>query len=343
MKRTIFLICFFIVLTAGCRQNAVISPKDEITRVRVVKITPESAAVSIHSNGILSSAEELKLAFKTGGIVASVKVNEGDNVEKGDILAELNLSEINANVNLARNGYEKTLRDWTRAKSLYSDTVATLEQFQNATTALNVAKSNLEIAAFNLTHSTIKAPGDGIVLKQLVKENELVAAGYPVFLFGAKGKFWKVKSGISDRDIVKINPGDSAVVVFDAWPGVKFPAFVDQVSEMADPMTGTYETELSLDGMEYRLASGFVAGVDIFPVRKQDLTFIPVGAVVEAEGGRGFVYYVTDSGTVKKTGVDIVTISGSDVAIKGIPEGVNEIISEGAAYVKEGMKVKVVK
>jgi multidrug efflux system membrane fusion protein len=343
MKRTIFFIFFFLVLTAGCRQNAVISPKEEIIRVRVVKITPESANVSIHSNGILTSAEELKLSFKTGGIVASVKVNEGDNIRKGDVLAELNLAEINANVNLARNGYEKTLRDWTRAKSLYNDTVATLEQFQNATTALNVAKSNLEIATFNLAHSTIKAPGDGIVLKQLVKENELVPAGYPVFLFGTKGEFWKVKSGISDRDVVRINPGDSAVVVFDAWTGIKFPAFVDQVSEMADPMTGTYETELSLDGMGYRLASGFVAGVDIFPAHKQDLTLIPVGAVVEAEGEQGFVYYITDSNTVKKTRVDIVTISGSDVAVKCIPEGISEIITEGAAYVKEGMKVEVVK
>lgn len=343
MERTKFIILFFLVLTAGCRQNVEISPKEEITRVRVVKITPESASVSIHSNGILASAEELKLSFKTGGIVASVKVNEGDNVEKGDILAELNLSEINANVNLARNGYEKALRDWTRAKSLYGDTVATLEQFQNATTAMNVAKSNLEIAAFNLTHSTIKAPGDGIVLKQLVKENELVAAGYPVFLFGAKGKFWKVKTGISDRDVVRVNPGDSAVVIFDAWPGVKFPAIVDRVSEMADPMTGTYETELRLDGKGYRLSSGFVAGVDIFPAHKQDLTLIPVGAVVEAEGEQGFVCYITDSGTVKKTGVDIVTISGSDVAVKGIPEGISEIITEGAAYVKEGMKVEIVK
>ena len=343
MKRIIFLICFFLFLSSGCKHNTEVSPKEEITRVRVMKIAPEATSASIHSTGILVSAEEMKLAFKTGGIVASVKVNEGDNVKKGDILAELNLSEINANVNLARNGYEKALRDWTRAKSLYSDTVATLEQFQNATTALNVAKSNLEIATFNLTHSTIKAPDEGIVLKQLVKENELVAAGYPVFLFGAKGKFWKVKSGISDRDVVRINTGDSAVVIFDAWPGVKFPAFVDQVSEMADPMTGTYETELSLDGMGYRLASGFVAGVDIFPVRKQDLTLIPVGAVVEAEGGQGFVYYVTDSGTVKKTGVDIVTISGSDVAVKDIPEGINEIITEGAAYVKEGMKVEIVK
>ncbi len=343
MKKIVLLIFFSLLLFAGCRHRVEISPKEEVTRVKVVEITPDSAAVSIHSNGILASAEELKLSFKTGGIVARVNVKEGDKAGKGDVLAELNLSEIKANVDLVRSGYEKAIRDWTRAKNLYNDTVATLEQYQNATTALNVAKSNLEIATFNLNHSTIKAPGEGVVLKQLVKENELVAAGYPVFLFGTKGKFWKVKSGISDRDVVKINPGDSAVIVFDAWPGIKFPAFISQVSEMADPMTGTYETELNLDGMGYRLASGFVAGVDIFPAHKQHLIIVPVSAVIEAEGKQGFIYYVTDSGIVKKTKVDIVTISGSDVALKGIPEGISEIIYEGAAYVNEGMKVEVVK
>jgi len=343
MKRAIFFIYICLILTSGCRHNTGVNSKEEVTRVRVVKITPETASVSIHSNGILVSAEELKLAFKTGGIVAKVNVKEGGNAEKGELLAELNLAEINANVNLARNGYEKALRDWTRAKNLYTDTVATLEQYQNATTALNVAKANLEIATFNLNHSTIKAPGDGIVLKQLVKENELVQAGYPVFLFGTKGKFWKVKAGISDRDIVKINPGDSAVVILDAWPGVKFTAFVDQTGEIANPMTGTYDTELSMDGMGYRLASGFVAGVDIFPAQKQIVTLIPVGAIVDAEGETGYIYFVTDSGTVKKARIDIETITGSKVAVKGIPEGVKEIISEGTAYVNEGMKVEVVK
>jgi len=343
MKRIINLIFLCLFLVTGCRQSTQVNPKEDVIRVKVVRITPKATTVTIHSNGILVSAEQLKLAFKTGGLIAKVNVKEGDNVQKGNILAELDLSEIKANVNLASSGYEKALRDWTRARNLYNDTVATLEQYQNATTALNVAKSNQEIANFNLTHSTIRAPGDGVVLRQLVKENELVAAGYPVFLFGTKGKFWKVKSGISDRDIVKIYPGDSAIVVFDAWPGVKFPASVDQISEMADQMTGTYETELSLDGMGYRLATGFIAGVDIFPSHKKNLCLIPVASLVDAEGERGYVYYVTDSGTVNKAAVDIETISGTDVAIKGIPEGVNEIISEGAAYVNEGMKVEVVK
>src|SRR4030043_198899 len=259
MKRAIKYGFFFLLLLGSCRNETIKTVKDEATRVRVVKITPEDVSISVHSSGILASQEEIKLSFKTGGIVASIEVKEGDNLKKGEVMAALNLSEINANVNLAQNGYEKALRDWTRAESLYSDTVATLEQFQNATTALNVAKSNLEIAKFNLLHSIIKAPAEGIVLRQLVKENELIGTGYPVFFLGQRGKFWKVKTGLADRDVIRINPGDSAVAVFDAWPGVRFSAVVDLMSEMASPMTGTYETEMSLDGMGYRLASGFVS------------------------------------------------------------------------------------
>ncbi len=343
MKKAILFICFFLFLLSGCRNDTAPGAKTETTRVRVLKITPEDLSISVHSSGMLASEEEIKLSFKTGGIVAAINAREGDNIKKGDILAALNLSEINANVDLARSGYEKALRDWTRAKSLYTDTVATLEQFQNATTALNVAKSNMEIARFNLLHSTIKAPADGVVLRQLVKQNELVGAGYPVFLFGTRGKFWKVKAGLSDRDVVRINPGDSAVVVFDAWPGIKFPAVVDLVSEMASPMTGTYETELSLDGMGYRLASGFVAGVDISPAKKQTFTMVPVGAIVEADGQKGFIYSVSDSGTAEKHEIEIKTIKGPETVVTGIPQGINEIVSEGAAYLRDGMKVEVVK
>ena len=343
MKRAIKYGLFFLLLLGSCRNETIKTVKDEATRVRVVKITPEDVSISIHSSGILASQEEIKLSFKTGGIVAAIEVKEGDNLKKGEVMAALNLSEINENVNLAQNGYEKAFRDWTRAESLYSDTVATLEQFQNATTALNVAKSNLEIAKFNLLHSTIKAPADGIVLKQLVKENELIGTGYPVFLFGTKGKFWKVKTGLADRDVVRINPGDSAVVVFDAWPGVRFSAVVDLMSEMASPMTGTYETEMSLDGMGYRLASGFVADVDIYPSKRQTLILLPVGSVVEADGQKGFIWSVSDSGTAEKHEIEIVMIKGSEAVVRRIPGGVNEIVSEGAAYLKDGMKVEVVK
>ncbi len=343
MKRSVLYVSFLILLLSGCRNEPAPAPKDETTRVRVISIAPEDVSISVHTSGILSSEEETKLSFKTGGIIAVIKAKEGGEVKKGDLLASLDLSEIKAGVEMAGNAWEKALRDWMRAKNLYTDTVATLEQFQNATTALNVAKSNLEIAKFNHLHSTIKAPSDGTILKQMVRENELVGPGYPVFLFGSRGKFWKVRSGLSDRDVVRINPGDSAYVSFDAHPGIRFPAIVDQVGGISNPMTGTFETELNLDDMGYRLASGFIAGVDIYPSGEKRYILLPVGAVIDADGRSGYVFSVSDSSTTVRYPVSIEAIKGSEVAVTGIPENVRTIVTEGAAYLKDGMKVEIVK
>lgn len=343
MKSIISILALIALISAGCGNKSVKTTSQEVTSVRLTQISPETISFPVLSTAVLVSSDEMKLSFKTGGIVAKIPVKEGDRVKKGDILATLNLSEINAQVNLASNGYDKATRDYKRAKNLYTDSVATLEQMQNAVTALNVAKSTLDIARFNLTHSEIIAPENGIILKQFVYVNEFIASGYPVFLFGSSGKNWRVKTGLSDRDIVRINPGDSATVTLDAWPNIKFPAVVDQVGEMANPLTGTYEVEMTLSRTDYRLATGFIAGVKIFPSKKETFIMIPVGAIVEADGKSGYIYSVRDSMTTQKTKIEIVAISGSKAAIKGNLNGIKEIVSEGAAYLRDGEKVKIVK
>ncbi len=341
--KTKSILTFLIVLFAsGCRSETHKTTSTGPTPVKVISLEPEKMSIPVHSTGILMTSEEIKLSFKTGGIVSEIMVKEGQKVKKGDILSVLNLSEINAQVSLAADGYEKAQRDYNRAKNLYADTVATLEQLQNAATALNVTKSNLEIAQFNQTHSTITAPDNGIILKQFVKENELVSQGYPVFLFGASGRYWKVKAGLSDRDIVKINPGDSASVTFDVWPGVKFPATVEQVGEMGNPLTGTYEVEFRLRDEGHRFAAGFVAGVDIFPSPRESFFLVPVGAIVDADGQNGYIYVVSDSMTVNKVKITITAILGSTAAMRSADYNFKRVITEGAAYVKEGEKVKIV-
>jgi RND family efflux transporter MFP subunit len=314
----------------------------EVSGIMTTRLAPETISIPVHSSGMLVSSEEMKLSFKTGGIVAKILVNEGDRVKKEDVLATLNLSEINAQVNLARNGYDKAMRDNSRAKNLYADSVATLEQMQNAATALSVAQSNLDIAQFNLAHSKIIAPENGVILKQFVKTNELIASGYPVFLFGTSGRNWKIKTGLSDRDIVRINPGDSAIITLDAWQGIKFSAAVVQVGEMSNTLTGTYEIELTLNSTGYRLATGFIAGVEIFPSKKETFIMVPLQAIVEADGQGGYVYTVQESMTVQKIKIEIVAIIGSKAAIRGSLNGIKEIVSEGAAYLRDGTRVKII-
>jgi RND family efflux transporter MFP subunit len=343
MKTGKTLIALIVIISTGCANQGPAPVVDEVVRVRVAELLEGNYIIPVHATGILASSEELKLSFKTGGIVAKIYVQEGDRVKKGDLLASLNLSEISANADQARNIYEKALRDFSRAENLYRDSVTTLEQKQNAATALKLAKSSLDIVQFNLEHSEIKAPDDGLILRQLVEQSELVSSGYPVFLFGTSGKNWKIKSGISDRDVIKINAGDSASVSFDAYPGVNFPAVVYQVGEVSNPYTGTYEVELLLSSTDRRLASGFIATVNLFPYLTDSCTTIPVGSIVEADGQYGFIFTVTDDMTVKKEKIEIKSITGARAIVKGIPGGITEVVSEGAAYLKDGMKVKVEK
>ncbi len=343
MKAKIILLFLIIIISVSCRDGEVKTNPEPATKVAVSSVTRRAISIPVHTSGLLVSSEEFKLSFKTGGIVAGIFAEEGQHVKKGDLLASLNLSEINANAEQAENGYDKALRDFRRAENLYSDSVVTLEQKQNAGTALKIAKSLLDIARFNLAHSQINAPDNGLILKQFVKANELVSSGYPVFLFGTSGKYWKVRAALADRDIIRINRGDSANVTFDAYPGELFTAVVDQVGEMSDPYTGTYEIELLLNKSSHRLASGFVAGVDLFPAAKKKFSMIPVGSIVEADGEQGYIYILTPGMTVRKVKIEIETFIGDMAAVNGIPDDTDEIVSEGAAYLRDGVSVELVK
>ncbi len=112
---------------------------------------------------------------------------------------------------------------------------------------------------------------------------------------------------------------------------------------MSNPYTGTYETEMDLQQTNIRLASGFITSVDLLPSEKKAYSMVPIESIVEADGHQGYVYALTATGTVKKVRVNIETIIGAMAAVNGIPEGVREIVSEGAAYLKNGMKVEVIR
>ena len=316
---------------------------EEKVRVKMVKVEQKEFSLPIHTSGKLSSKTETKLSFKIGGIIESILVDEGQRVQKGQLLARLNLSEINAQVNQARSGFEKAKRDLERIKKLYADAAATLEQVQDATTGLEIANSNLNVAEFNLRHAMIYAPSDGKILKRFVEVNELAAAGIPIFIFGTTSRDWIVRVGVSDRDVVRLRLTDPAFVLFDAYPKTTFQAHITEIAEAADIMSGTFEVELKVNEGTYKLVSGFVAKVDIIPFNKQQTFVIPIEALMEGDGVSGFVYTLDVSKErVKKIPVKISSIFEKNIMVESGLEKVSEVITDGAPYLRDGSVVEVV-
>jgi len=313
----------------------------EAIRVQTAPVVLKEISPPIQTSGRLATRSEAKLSFKIGGIIEEIIVDEGQQVKKGKLLAQLDQSEISARVNQARSALEKATRDKERVDKLHADNAASLEQKQNAATALDMAQANLKIAEHNFQHTAILAPSDGKILKRFIEKNEMVAPGMPIFVFASAGKAWIVRAGVTDFDIIRLQLGDAATVTFDAYPGVIFEANIAEIAEIADPMSGTFEVELKVNQGNYKLISGFVAKVSIVPSLKQKFATIPIEALAEAEGENGFVYTV-EGNTARKIPVQISNIFGSEIAIRSGLENIAFVVTDGAAYLMDGKTVEVV-
>ena len=251
----------------------------------------------------------------------------------------LKLEEISSQARQAELALQKAQRDFTRAENLYRDSVATLEQYQNARTGLELAQSNARIARFNLEYSEIRAPSDGKILKKLAEENEITGPGYPVLFFASTEANWVVRVSLTDKDIVRINLLDSASVSFDAFPGHSFACHVSEAGKAADPYTGTYEVELVLQDNPVNLASGFIGKVNIFPSDTASYPVIPVEALVDGRGNTGTVYVIENDMPARRAIVIHAITDGGIVVQDGLKAG-EEIIVDGGSFVREGTRIK---
>jgi RND family efflux transporter MFP subunit len=339
----ILLAVFVItILICGCNANQQEQPKVNVIPVKIAEVKQQELSIPVHTSGRLYPKTMVKLSFKVGGIIDRLYVDEGDTVKKEQLLASLDLSEINARFNQAKNGFLKAQRDLKRAENLYKDRAATLEQLQNAKTAFEVAESNLKIAAFNREHSRIKAPSKGKILKRLSEAGEMTGPGSPLFLFGSTEDRWVVKAGVSERDIVRINLKDSALVQFDAYPEKQLEAAVTEISESMDPASGTYEVEMAVDDEGLKLASGFVARVRIEPSVKDTYFVIPVDSIVEGEGSEGTVFTINvKENKAVKLKIKVAHIFPETVAVRSGLENIKVVVTSGGAYLTDGSQVKI--
>ncbi len=350
MKKIIFslasLLIFASVFTStGCSENkAQSNTTEEAVVVRTKPVTLTNYAPALEYSGTLATTSEAKLSFKIGGIISKIYVKEGDHVSKGQLLAALDLTEINAQVQQASQNLEKTNRDAARVKSLYEDTAATLEQYQNTQTQQSVAHENLRIAKFNQQYAQIRATEDGTIISKLMNEGEFASAGSGVLMMnGTSNNDWVVRFGVSDKDWALLKKGDAANVHIDAYPTNLFKGFINKIAEAADANSGTYEIEVKVLPGDKKFAAGLFCTIQLSTSAKEKISMIPIEALAEANDKTGFVYVLnSDKKTVTKKPVQIAFIEKDKVAIRSGLENISDVITDGVSYLTENSKVKLV-
>lgn len=319
---------------------------DESTiAVKVMPVHEGSYNQPLISSGLITTETESKLSFKVGGMISRILVAEGQAVTKGQLLASLDLTEIDAQVSQARKNLEKSKRDLERGQRLFNDSAATLEQMQNLQTASDVATENFTIASFNKQFATIHANASGRVIRKFVNEGEQITAGAPVLQINSSAQNnWIVKIGLPDVDWVRVKKGDRAIIFLDAYPGETFTGEVSLINEGADPLNGLYHTEVKINSRGKKFASGLFAKVEIQSSTKQLLHGIPIEAIVEGKGKNAFVFVANgDQKTVKKIPVTVAYITGDSAIISKGLENVKEVITSGSAFLTEFSTIQVSK
>lgn len=315
----------------------------EAVAVRVAPVEQHMFARPIVATGVFGPKDEIVLSFKIGGVVEAVDVDAGATVRDGERLASLHLREIDAALAKAQSAAAKAERDLERVRRLFTDSVATLSQLQDAETATELARADLEAAAFNRRYAVIVAPADGVVLRRAAEPGENVGPGTPILVVGSRERGAVLRVGLPDRDVVRIQRGDSAVALFDALPGRTFRGTVSEIGAAAASGTGTYEVEVSIRDAN-ALVAGMVGRVEIFPSVGTVTAVVPVEAVLEADGDQAVVFSLSSDGRrVERNAVTVALLDGGLVAVTAGLDGVRSVVTDGAAWLSDRDVVRVIR
>jgi len=312
------------------------------TPVRVQLAIAGPAKPAITTNGIVATKDEMRLSFKVAGVIKKIYVEEGQTVRQGERLAEIELTEINAQVAQVRALTEKAQRDLDRGERLYADQVISLEQLQDLRTQASLQKAQLQGVEFNLGYSVITAPQDGVVLRKLSQERELVPAGQAIVVLGARNRGYVVRAALSDREVVQLKLGDAAEILMDAYPGQAIDGTITEIANAADDKSGMFPVEVRFGSTPVPLASGLVAKLRIWPAssREATLTYVPVSAVVEGDHDRASVF-VVNGDRVKRREVRVAFIEPAGVALtSGLQPG-EHVVTDGALYLEDQEQIEV--
>jgi len=337
-----WLLLMPLFLAAGCEPGEQ-APVRPVTRVGTGLVTSGPGQPPVLTSGVITTRDELKLSFKVAGIVRQIAVQEGDVVRAGQQLATLELTEVNAQAEQARQLAEKAERDLNRGEKLRADEVISEEALEALRTQAAVATAALRAANFNRDFSTIEARSDGVVLRKLVEEREFVQPGQAILVVGPRAGGFIVRAGLADRDIVRLRLGDPAIVTVDAFPERPLQGRISVLPAAADSSSGLFDIEVELAPAPVKLVSGLLVRLRIDPAlaNESTLAYVPIAAVIEADGDQAAVLVAQD-GVARRRPVRIAFITPSAVAIaEGLKAG-EVVVTDGALYLEDGEAIQVV-
>ncbi|MEO8533531.1 MAG: efflux RND transporter periplasmic adaptor subunit [Flavobacterium sp.] len=346
-KKSIVLSLLVLPLFYACKEEKKEHKPFEtadIIPIKTASVQSLALTSNISASGLVTTENQANYGFKIGGVVSRIYVEEGQFFKKGQLLATLDQTEINAGLNQTDLNVKKYERDYTRANNLYKDSVYTLEQLQNTKTGLDIARKQKDAVAFNARYAKIYAAADGFVASKIANEGEVVGAGSPILAINetSQNNNYLLKIGLTDREWASVKIGQKAIVTLDGYPDEHFEASVFRKSQAADAALGSFQVELKLNMKKSKPAVGMFGKAEIKAENAEDFIIIPYNSLIEADGNKASVF-VIENNKVKRKPVTINKFENNKVFIKDGLQKTDQIVISNSAYLNEQSTIKIIK
>ena len=253
---------------------------------------------SVTATGPIEPVTSVTVGTQVSGIISKIFVDYNTVVKKGQVIAELdktnlvsNLNTAKANLSSAQGKLNYESANFKRYQALFDKGLVCADDYENAKLtyiqakeSVATAKENVQTAQTNLGYATITSPIDGVVLSKEVEEGQTVAASYStpeLFTIAQDLTDMRVIADVDEADIGGVKEGERATFTVDAYPNDTFEGTVTQVRQEATEENNviTYEVVISAPNTDLKLKPGLTANVTIFTAEKQGVLSVPSKAL----------------------------------------------------------------
>ena len=351
-------IAVIVVVIAAVAAWALSGDKnEEQINFKEEKASRKSLQNSVTATGTIEAVTSVTVGTQVSGIVNKLYVDYNSQVKKGQVIAELDktnlLSELNtakANLASAQSNLNYQQANLSRSQTLYKKGLVSADEYENALLTYRQAKEqvassreNVQKAQTNLGYATITSPIDGTVISKSVEEGQTVAASFntpELFTIAKDLTNMQVVANVDEADIGGVKEGDRVTFTVDAYPDDTFEGTVKQVRLEATTTNNvvTYEVVISAPNADLKLKPGLTANVTIYTQERSGILAVPNKALrfTPTKETVGKDMKIVDcKGKNKVWTLNGKTLTAHPVTI-GQTDGVNTEITKG---IKQGQKI----
>ena len=272
--------------------------KEEKVEFETAKVEEGNIQTTITATGTIEPVTSVTVGTQVSGIVSKLYVDYNSVVKKGQVIAELDktnlISELTAqraNLSSAQSSLNYQQSNYNRYKTLYDKGLVSADEYESALLQYNQAKEQVKTAQesvqraqTNLGYATITSPIDGVVLSKSVEEGQTVAASFntpELFTIAQDLTDMRVIADIDEADIGGVKEGQRVSFTVDAFPDDHFDGQVTQVRQQATTESNvvTYEVVISARNNDLKLKPGLTGNVTIFTLEKNGVLVVPAKAL----------------------------------------------------------------